>query len=118
MCFDNSDINEETLSGSGTTHCSNDIMISSGTVATETVTDHLLNAYTVGDERFKTSIPERIVQPKTGLFEPIKKLNLGNFSSLASKSVVSTKTGKQVTLKADRNLLARMLVIAQAHTIT
>ena len=46
--------------------------ISSGTVATETVTDHLLNAYTVGDERFKTFISERIVQPKIRLFEPIK----------------------------------------------
>ena len=27
LCFDNNDINEETLSGSGTTHCTNGIMI-------------------------------------------------------------------------------------------
>ena len=27
MCFDNNDINEETLSGSGTTHCTNGIAI-------------------------------------------------------------------------------------------
>ena len=26
LCFDNNDINEETLSGSGTTHCTNGIM--------------------------------------------------------------------------------------------
>ena len=43
-------------------------------------------------------------------------MNLNTFTSLAIKSTINTKIGKQVTLKADRNLLACMLTIAQVRS--
>jgi len=101
------------------THQANDkflINISSGSVATESITSDLLTAYSQGEECFKEFTSERLQSSAKSFFDPIRKLNLNTFSSLAVKSTVSTKVGKQVTLKADRNLLARMLTIAQVRS--
>jgi len=101
------------------THQANDkllINISSGSVATESITSDLLTAYSQGEECFKEFTSEHLQSATKSFFDPIKKLNLNTFSSLAVKSTVSTKVGKQVTLKADRNFLARMLTITQVRS--
>ena len=92
--------------------------VSSGSVATESVTSDLLNAYVQGEECFKEFISCRAysISSTKSFFDPIKKLNLNTFSSLAVKSTVKTKVEKQVTLKADQNLLSRMLAIAQVRS--
>ena len=70
--------------------------ISSGAVATESTTGDLLNACMfLGEESFRDFITDRISQPTTDPFKPIKKLNPSTFSSLVVKSLVNTNSGKQ-----------------------
>lgn len=46
--------------------------VSSGSVATESVTSDLLNAYVQGEECFKEFIAQHIVSSTKGFFDPIK----------------------------------------------
>ena len=62
--------------GSSNLHC-----ISSGILAGEQVRDDLLNAWSRGEEMFRTFFENRISDKKVSLFDPMKKAKLCTFSS-------------------------------------
>ena len=56
-------------------------------------------------------VNERIRKQKVDFFSPLSKLNLPTFTTLLTTKVKSM--GKDVVLKADRGLFARMVLMAQ-----
>ena len=88
------------------------VNITSGTVATEEVAYDLQSAYERGEAEFVSLCKERLQKGEVDLLSSMTKLKLKTFTNL-SKSVTRKVRGKEVTLKADRNLLARLVVIGR-----
>ena len=90
--------------------------IASGTVATEEVEKDLQSAYDRGEAAFIALCKERLQAWKVDLLTSIEKLKLKTFTSM-SKTTKSKVHGKEVSLKADRNLLTRLVVIGRVRKV-
>ena len=88
--------------------------ITSGTVATEEVE----KIYSLLDTEpaFTAICKERLQRRKLDLFTSMKKLKLKTFTSM-SKTTKSKIHKKEVSLKTDRNLLARLVVFGRIHKL-
>ncbi|CAC5416826.1 unnamed protein product [Mytilus coruscus] len=79
----------------------------------------LLNAYEKGKLASENFITERLtcIQKSTDIFKPIKRQSLLTFSTkeIKGKRLMADKNNN--TLKADRNLFGRLLVIAQTRQL-
>ncbi|KAG1677090.1 hypothetical protein GQR58_014009 [Nymphon striatum] len=91
------------------------VSISSGKLATPDITEDLLHAHESGKKAYNAFKTERLEQepPVRKFHDPMKKLNLKTFSNLSVKKMKTTAHGKELVLKADRNLFAHMLLVAQ-----
>ena len=79
--------------------------------ASPAVREDLLRAYHKGIEAYNTFVEERLIKRDKGFEARIPKMNLKTFDDMNKKVV---KVGdKEVELKVDRNLFAKMAVIAQ-----
>ena len=87
----------------------------SETIATKRLEDDLLMAYDKGNKAMKAFIKLRLVKAKVSFFDPIPRLKLSTFASLSLSSVKIR--GKEVMLKADRNLFARLLIAAPTRNM-
>uniref|UniRef100_UPI00358DF722 uncharacterized protein n=1 Tax=Myxine glutinosa TaxID=7769 RepID=UPI00358DF722 len=92
------------------------VHVTSGVVATREVQEDLNTAYERGETEFTTLCKERLQTETVDLFGSMKKLKLKTFTNM-SKAVKKKIRGKDVSLKADRNLLARLVVIGQFRKI-
>ena len=90
--------------------------ITSGIMATEDVQQHLQSAYDRGEATFIAICKERLQTREVDLLTSMKKLKLTTFTSM-SKTTKSKVHGKEVSLKADRNLLARLVVIGRIRKV-
>ncbi|CAB3986609.1 Hypothetical predicted protein [Paramuricea clavata] len=90
--------------------------ITSGTVATEEVEKDLQSAYDRGEAAFIAICKERLQTREVDSLTSMKKLKLKTFTSM-SKTTKSKVHGKEVSLKADRNLLARLVVIGRIRKV-
>ncbi|CAB4008051.1 Hypothetical predicted protein [Paramuricea clavata] len=90
--------------------------ITSGTVATEEVEKDLQSAYDRGEAALIAICKERLQTREVDLLTSMKKLKLKTFTSM-SKTTKSKVHGKEVSLKADRNLLARLVVIGRIRKV-
>ena len=89
------------------------VCIFNGVLATEKVRDDLLCARKKGEIAMETFIEKRLVKGTTmSMFDPIKKLKLGTFSSMC-KSVKTTCKNKEVSLRASINLFAQICIVMQ-----
>ncbi|CAC5360780.1 unnamed protein product [Mytilus coruscus] len=90
--------------------------LSSGTVVSSELLCDLLNAYEKGKLASENFITERLIQKSTDIFKPIKRQSLLTFSTkeIKGKQLMADKNN---TLKADRNLFGRLLVIAQTRQL-
>ena len=93
------------------------VHLTSGLVATEEVKSELLTAKQRGERSLQTFIKEKVHVPNPDIFSAINKLKLKTFSSMAKKVKVKSKNGTEATLKSNRNLFARMLLLAQSRNI-
>jgi len=92
------------------------VCISSGVVATKTVKEAMLTAGDQGETALQTFVNDRILSSKTDFFSPIKSLRLATFADHMKKSSTN-KAGKNIILKSDRKLFARLLVVSQTRSI-
>uniref|UniRef100_UPI00358FFA87 uncharacterized protein n=1 Tax=Myxine glutinosa TaxID=7769 RepID=UPI00358FFA87 len=92
------------------------IHITSGAVATQDVQNDMQTAYERGETEFTKLSRERLQTGEVDLFVSMKQMKLKTFTSM-SKSVKRRVHGKDVSLKADRNLLARLVVIGRYRNI-
>ena len=90
------------------------VNLATGTLAPIAIANDLLHAHTVGEEayqKFKTSRLEKDQSDAVDFYAKMKKQKLKTFSNIATKKVKCK--GKDIILKADRNLFGHMIVIAQ-----
>ena len=88
--------------------------ISLGYVTSESIKQDLLQAKEKGATALTAFVEERIITNSTGIFETLHKLKLGSFRGTHRKTSV-TAGDKNVMIRADRNLFARLLVIGQSR---
>ncbi len=79
----------------------------------EKVEEDLLRAHDKGKEALTTFIKKRLTTTEVSFYDPIPKLKLASFDSMSLSSVKIG--GKEVMLKADRDLFARLLVVTQTR---
>ena len=89
------------------------VSLSSGAVAATEVQEDLLRAELVGEQQLSEYMTDRLVKQKTDVFSAIKLSKLKTFST-------QTKTQKSATvksLKADRSIFTRLLVVSKQREI-
>ncbi|XP_071822275.1 uncharacterized protein [Apostichopus japonicus] len=92
------------------------VNISSGVVATDDVCEDLLSAQEVGETAVQAYCKERLQQGDKDVFATLRKCNLKSFTSMVKK-VKSNQKGKEIVLKSDRNLFARLLLIGSSRQV-
>ena len=90
--------------------------ISSGVVASKEVNKDYLEARERGDASFVVFCKDRLHVSDVDMFATLKKQKLKTFSSM-NKMTTSKVKGKEVTLKADRTLFQRLLIIASVRKL-
>lgn len=92
--------------------------ISTGAVATNAIAEDLASAYKVGEAAYANFKKTRLEsQPPTVKFhDTLKKQKLKTFSALSKTKVAKNKDAETV-LRADRNLFARMIIIAESRNL-
>ena len=86
--------------------------ISSGTAATDVVKSDLLSAHRYGEETFKEYIGERLFNGEKDVFDKLSLPKTKTFSDIGKK-VKSNISLTNASMKENRHLLVRMMVIAQ-----
>ena len=93
------------------------VCISNGALATGKVRDDLLGAREKGEAAMETFIETSLLKGTTmSMFDPIKKLKLGTFSSMC-KNMKTTCKNKEVSLRASRSLFAKLCIVMQRREI-
>lgn len=92
------------------------ISLASGKHADKEVKDDLLNAQEIGEKSLVEFIEKRLVEKSVAFYDPIKKKNLRTFNPKQARKVVKIKQ-KEVLLKADRKMFARLLVIQRSRSV-
>ena len=88
--------------------------ICSGAIATSYVLADLLQAHAKGEQEFSKVVETRLRTDEVSFFDRLPKLKLQTFSKMNQQKTVKVK-GQDVIVRADHNLLARMLVVAQTR---
>lgn len=93
------------------------IHISSGVECSPNVECDMINAEKKGKEAMVNFIEKRIESNEEHLYVPIPKMKLKTFASMKIKKSCSVKE-KSLTLKADRDIFARLLVICGKREVS
>lgn len=90
------------------------ISLGSGYLAEESLKCDLLGAKEKGSKALVSFVTDRLQTNNVGFYETLSKLNLGTFCDVQKK--VSVRAGgRNLILRADRNLFALLLVIGQSQ---
>ena len=92
--------------------------LSSGQAAPTNVACDLLGYVSAGEQAAAHFINSRLHLKTVKFHDPIKRHNLMTFKSMAVQKQLSTSQKKTVELKAERNLLGRLLFLSQANEIS
>ena len=76
----------------------------------------LLEAKQRGEKAFLEFCEKRLQTNEVGIYEPIKKMKLKTFKDNATSTVSKTK-GREITLKADCDLFARLIVVGTVRKV-
>lgn len=92
------------------------VNITTGAVAPPDVQSDIAHAFKRGDNAFRKFVQERLVSGTVSFHSKLESLKLKSFASLVKSAKVSVQD-REVSVRADRNLFARLLVISQSrHT--
>ena len=86
--------------------------IPSGVVADKAVTADILGAKKKGNDACEKFVEERVVKGVVEFFHPITKNNLKSFRTIVKQVKIKLKN-RDSSIKADRSLFARLIVMAQ-----
>ena len=87
--------------------------LASEKTAPKNVEGDLLRAYGKGKEAMKTFIQRRLVKTEVAFHDPVPKMKLSTFAFMSLSRVKIG--GKEVILKAERDLFARLIVNVQTR---
>ena len=91
--------------------------LANGVILPESVAIRLLGALELGRQNLTKFISTRIQSNQTNSWNPVKKLNISTFSSVARKVTVESQKDKAVSINADRELFGRLLVVAKKKEV-
>ena len=86
------------------------LSISNRILTTEKLVSDSFNDFKLGTERMDTFIREQCIEKSKDFSDPLKRINIETFSKL-SKCVKYKCKDKHVTLVANRNLFAKLIII-------
>ena len=93
------------------------ISLSTGNKASIDMEDDLLNAWQKGEVAKHLFVKQRLTEnPSIDFYNPIKKLKLKTFSNLTATKKVKVQ-GKEVMMRADKELLGRMAIIGKDRVL-
>ena len=92
------------------------LSLATGVVVENDVADTLLNAENIGEQQFLDFSKTNLFSENPDIFTKLKRNKLQTFSSTKSVSM-NTKDGKKVNIMLNRNLFARLLVIAKSRQV-
>ena len=84
----------------------------SGVTASDLIQCDMLNAESIGENKFLLFIKENVLSKSPDLFKKITKTNLKTFTFALKRIITSTLKGKEVTLKSLRDPCACLLLLA------
>ena len=87
--------------------------IVTGQVPPKEIENQLLNAQTTGLNYMDEFVDERFIKKDKGFFDTLSKLQLKTFADLKKPFKGTTKDNKTYSIKADRDLFSRVVVIAR-----
>ena len=93
------------------------VHLCSGLECSDDVQRDLTNAEKKGKEAMISFIEKRIESCEEDLFAPIPKMKLKTFSSMKTKKTCRVKD-QNITIKADRDIFARLLVICGKREVS
>jgi len=85
--------------------------------ASSKITDDLLRYSEVGNSAAQSFIETRLVNKSIKFHDPMRKLNLHTFQSMAIKRTVTSTQSKAICVKAERNLFGKLLLLSREHDI-
>ena len=91
--------------------------IVTGQVLPNEIENQLLNAQTTWLNYMDEFVDERLIKKGKGCFDKISKLQLKAFASLKKPFKGATKDNKTYSIKADRDLFSRLVVIARRREV-
>lgn len=91
--------------------------IATGVVMPKDGEQHLLQSYELGKTQMNTFVEQRLNTSEVPFWNPIPKLGIKTFSTLAKKKAVKTTDDKMITVSADRELFGRLVISAKTRQI-
>lgn len=92
--------------------------LSSGQPATSAVAADLLRYVDVGKDAAELFVNSRLITKAVQFHQPIRKQNLLTFKAMATKCKLTTTKQKSVQVRAERNLLGRLLLLSQSNDVS
>jgi len=92
--------------------------ISSGMPASDKVAEDLSRYIEVGADAAADFFANRLWDKTVKFHDPIKRMNLKTFAAMAVTKKLTTTQKKSIEVKAERNLLGRLLLLSQQHDIS
>ncbi len=95
------------------------VNLSTGILAPPDVVHDIGEAHAIGEQAYQTFKEDRLEKDPTKVkfHDKMKKQNLKTFLNIKRKQGDGKSQGKQVVLKADRNLFGHMVIIAQSRDL-
>eukprot|EP00057_Strongylocentrotus_purpuratus_P019489 XP_011673963.1 PREDICTED: uncharacterized protein LOC105442958 [Strongylocentrotus purpuratus] len=90
--------------------------ITSGQMAPKPVLQDLKGAKEKGEEALMSFCQDRLLKQDVGFHDTLKRNKLKTFKDAAKSSITRVK-GREIALKADRNLFARLIVVGTVRKI-
>ena len=93
------------------------ICLSSGRAASNKISADLSKFREIGEIALKDFIKTRLVDKSVKFQKPLKRLKISTFEQMSTKKSVTSTQKKTVQIKAERNLLGRLLFLSQQNDI-
>ena len=90
--------------------------LSSGISPSEKIQEDLHQAYSFGKNAMENFINDCLVKLSKSIYEPIKKLKLGTFTTMTKKVNVNIK-GREVQFSAQSAIFGKIALISQSRTV-
>lgn len=91
--------------------------LANGVVLPESVAIRLLGASELGRQNMTSFISTRIQSNQTNFWDPVKKLNISMFSSVARKVTVESQKDKVLSINPTCELFGRLLLVAKKREV-
>lgn len=79
--------------------------------------DCLINSAELGEKQMKDFVEKRLNTSEVKFWEPLPHLKVETFASLSKEKKIRTADEKILTVNADRDLFARLLIAANARGV-